>query len=135
MDMTSTPNTAPDFDAMADAQGLTPAIDALTAAEITHYVTHTGGGCMVVEVPLDVDYAADGTPVYDGYVSVSADMIDASGFSVVLMSDEAAEGNAEPVDLAEQTDAAGVVALVSARLIAEADAADEAWPAPSGHTA
>lgn len=85
----------------ATAQGLDPAIAALTAADIDHRVAQTGGWVMVIEVPLA-----------DGYLAISPDQITAEGFLVCYVSAAAANGEEEEQVLADEVPASGVAAIV-----------------------
>lgn len=96
----------------ADAQGLTPIVAALEAAEIDHYVANTGGGVLVVEIPTGEYTLTEGVPSYDEYIGLTADPATGDDVCVVYYSAEAADGEAEPELLAQHTDTDGMLALV-----------------------
>lgn len=88
--------------AAATEQGLDPITEALDAAGLDYDIEQTGGWVMVVEID-----GADG-----GYMAITPDQIDGSGFAVAYVSAAASKGDAEEELRTEQATAAAAVEIV-----------------------
>lgn len=129
----------------ADAQGLTPIMDALTAAGIAHDLKQTGGFCMLVSVPLRrgeyigisgegeghllvVDYESDEDP--EGETLYDGDDVDAAVAAIRRHLDITGPQPTVPPTRAAKRDAvADTVRRVTVEVLAEAcpGAPVEAW--------